>query len=373
MRPLRAFLGRVARPICGALLALGLLAAAGGARAQDAPPPFPVYENDLILHDVVFNDGERMDELKLHYLALGMPKRTPRGEVTNAVLLLHGTTGSGRNFLAPTLARNLFGPGQPLDLAKYFVILPDGVGAGKSSKPSDGLHARFPHYGYKDQVDLQKRLVEQAFGITHLRLVLGTSMGGMQAWLWGERYPDFVDLLVPIAALPAPIAGRNMLWREMIIRAIETDPDWRGGEYDPTHPPRAWLRTFAPLFAIMTGNAERLEQAAPTRPDAIALYDRLVREAAKYDANDMLYAFQSSADYDPTPDLEKIKPPVLAIEFADDLINPPELGIMEAALKRLPQAEYVLIPRGMTYGHQTLNYADIWGHYLAAFLAKHGG
>lgn len=364
-RPLRSALG-----LAALLLAL---AGAGGGRAQEAPPPFPVYENDLVLHDVVFHDGERMAELRLHYLALGAPRRTPRGEVTNAVLLLHGTTGSARSFLIPTLAGNLFGPGQPLDLNKYFVILPDGVGAGRSSKPSDGLHARFPHYGYTDQVDLQKRLVEEAFGITHLRLVLGTSMGGMQAWLWGERHPGFVDLLVPIAALPAPIAGRNMIWREMIIRAIETDPDWRGGEYDPARPPRLWLRTFAPLFAIMTGNAKRLQEAAPTRADAIALYERLVGEAGRFDANDMLYTWQSSADYDPSADLEKIRASVLAIDFADDLINPPELGIMEAALKRLRDAEYVLVPAGLTYGHQTLNYADIWGHYLALFLARHGG
>jgi homoserine O-acetyltransferase len=351
----------------GLVLACLLSAFATTARAQ---PALVIYENDYALHDVTFANGERIADLRLHYTTVGLPLRDREGHVLNAVLLLHGTTGTGKNFLAPTLANNLFGPDQPLDTRKYFVILPDGIGAGGSSKPSDGLHAHFPHYGYIDQVEMQYRLLTDVFAVPHLRLVLGTSMGGMQTWLWGERHPGFMDALVPIGAMPAAISGRNMLWREMVIRAIRDDPGWLGGEYDPAKPPRLWLETAAPLFALMTGNAERLQQAAPTRGDAIALYNRLVAEGYKWDANNMLYTWESSADYDPAPDLDKITAPLLAINFADDLVNPPELDIMAPAMKRVKHGQYVLIPRGATYGHQTLNYADIWGHLVAEFLAK---
>ncbi len=351
----------------GLVLALALLAQVAPARAQ---PALVIYENDYTLHNVTFENGERIADLRLHYTTVGLPLRDREGRVLNAVLLLHGTTGTGKNFLAPTLANNLFGPDQPLDTRKYFVILPDGVGAGGSSKPSDGLHAHFPHYGYNDQVELQYRLLTDVFAVPHLHLVLGTSMGGMQTWLWGERHPGFMDALVPIGAMPAAISGRNMLWREMVIRSIRDDPGWLGGEYDPAKPPRLWLETAAPLFALMTGNAERLQQAAPTRGDAIALYNRLVAEGSKWDANNMLYTWESSYDYDPASDLDKVTAPLLAINFADDLVNPPELDVMAPAMKHLKHGQYVLIPRGTTYGHQTLNYADIWGHLVAEFLAK---
>lgn len=354
----------------GFLLALILLAQALFALPARAQPALVVYENDYTLHNVTFANGERMADLRLHYTTVGLPLRDRDGRVLNAVLLLHGTTGTGKNFLAPTLANNLFGPDQPLDTRKYFVILPDGIGAGGSSKPSDGLHAHFPHYGYIDQVEMQYRLLTDVFAVPHLHLVLGTSMGGMQTWLWGERHPGFMDALVPIGAMPAAISGRNMLWREMVIRSIRDDPGWNGGEYDPAKPPRLWLETAAPLFALMTGNAERLQQAAPTRGDAIALYNRLVAQGYKWDANDMLYTWESSSDYNPAADLEKITAPLLAINFADDLVNPPELDVMAPAMKRLKRGQYVLIPHGATYGHQTLNYADIWGHLVAEFLAK---
>lgn len=354
----------------GFFLALTLLAPALLAQPARAQPALVVYENDYTLHNVTFANGERMADLRLHYTTVGLPLRDRDGRVLNAVLLLHGTTGTGKNFLTPTLANNLFGPDQPLDTRKYFVILPDGIGAGGSSKPSDGLHAHFPHYGYIDQVEMQYRLLTDVFAVPHLHLVLGTSMGGMQTWLWGERHPGFMDALVPIGAMPAAISGRNMLWREMVIRSIRDDPGWSGGEYDPAKPPRLWLETAAPLFALMTGNAERLQQAAPTRGDAIALYNRLVAQGYKWDANDMLYTWESSSDYNPAADLEKITAPLLAINFADDLVNPPELDVMAPAMKRLKRGQYVLIPRGATYGHQTLNYADIWGHLVAEFLAK---
>ncbi len=350
------------------LLALFGFVVAAGARAQ---PSFPISESNFNLHDVRLNDGETMPLARLHYTTLGQPRRDASGRITNAVMLLHGTTGTGKNFLMPSLADNLFAPGKPLDLGRYYIILPDGIGAGGSSKPSDGMHAHFPHYGYIDQVELQYRLLHQGLGIDHLRLVLGTSMGCMHAWLWGERHPDAMDMLVPIACLPVAISGRNMFWRETLIRAIREDPDWRGGNYDPARSPRLWLATAFPLIAIMTSNAERFQQMAPTRADAVRLFERVLAGASDRDANDVLYSFESSYDYDPAPDLEKISTAVLAINFADDLINPPELGVMEPAMKHVRNGRYVLIPPGKTYGHATLAHAEIWGSYLAEFMARH--
>ena len=349
-------------------LTLLLIAAAAEARAQ---PPFRISEANFNLHDVRLNNGETIDLLRLHYTTLGEARRNAAGEIVNAAVLLHGTTGTGKNFLAPGLANNLFGAGQPLDVARYYIILPDGIGAGGSSKPSDGLHARFPHYGYIDQVEMQYRLLTDGLGIEHLRLVLGTSMGCMHTWLWGERHPDATDMLAALGCMPVAISGRNMLWRETLIRAIRDDPDWHGGDYDADRPPTHWLATAMPLIAIMTGNAERLQQAAPIRAEAVALFDRLTTAGPERDASDFLYAFESSYDYDPAPDLEKVKASLLAINFADDLINPPELGVMEPAMRRLRDGRYVLIPPGKTYGHQTLAHAEIWAPYLAEFLAQH--
>lgn len=349
-------------------LVLVLIAAAAGARAQ---PPWRMSEGNFNLHDVRLNDGETLDLLRVHYTTLGEARRDAASRIVNAVVLLHGTTGNGKNFLAPGIAGNLFGPGQPLDAARYYVVLPDGIGAGGSTKPSDGLHARFPHYGYIDQVELQYRLLAEGLGIAHLRLVLGTSMGCMHTWLWGERHPDAMDMLAALGCMPMAISGRNMLWRETVIRAIRDDPDWHGGDYDPAHPPTRWLATAMPLIAIMAMNAERLQAAAPTRADAVALFDRLAIGGPERDANDVLYAFESSYDYDPAPDVEKIAASLLAINFADDVINPPELGVMEPAIRRVRDGRYVLIPSGKTYGHQTLAHADVWAPYLAEFLAQH--
>ena len=345
-----------------------LLVAVGSAYAQ---PPWRISEGNFNLHDVRFNNGETIDLLRLHYTTLGEARRDAAGRIVNAAVLLHGTSGTGKNFLAPGIAGNLFGPGQPLDVSRYYIVLPDGIGAGGSTKPSDGLHARFPHYGYIDQVEMQYRLVTEGLGIAHPRLVLGTSMGCMHTWLWGERHPDAMDMLVALGCMPIAISGRNMLWREVLIRAIRDDPDWHGGEYDPEKPPMRWLATAMPLSAIMTGNAERLQLAAPTRADAVALFDRLAIGGPERDANDFLYSFESSYDYDPAPDLEKITASLLAINFADDLINPPELGVMDPAMRRVRDGRYVLIPPGKTYGHQTLAHADVWAPYLAEFLAQH--
>ena len=349
------------------LRCLGIIAslamAPASARAADH---FTAQDGDFIAKDFRFADGEALPELRLHYETLGTPQRNAAGRVTNAVLLLHGTTGTGRNFLASTLAEPLFGAGKPLDAGRYYLIMPDGIGAGGSTKPSDGLKSHFPHYGYVDQVEAQYRLLTEALHIEHLVLVLGTSMGGMQAWLWSQRHPDTMDGTVAIAATPAPITGRNMIWRQMIIDAIRSDPGWQGGDY--TAQPTTWRRIL-PLFTLMTGNAEHLGQQAPTREAAKVLDDRIVADGAKIDAGDYLASFESSADYDPSRDLDKIKAPLLAINFADDLLNPPELGLTEAAMRHVAHGTAVLLPASAgTYGHQTLAHAEIWGSALDAFL-----
>ena len=282
-------------------------------------------------------------------------------------MLLHGTTGTGKSFLAPSLGGELFGPGQPLDAARHYLILPDGIGRGGSSKPSDGPRAKFPRYGYQDVVIAQHLLVTQGLGVNHLRLVLGTSMGGMQTWLWGERYPDFMDALLPIASLPTQIAGRNLLWRRLLTESIRQDPDWQGGNYKtaPTH----WVRSY-PIFTLMTDSPVRLQGQGPTREEAGALYDRLVATSLKsLDANDTLYWFESSYDYNPEPELARIQAPLLAVNFADDLINPVELGTLERLIRKVPKGRAILVPAGpKTIGHQTLTQAAIWKPYLMELL-----
>ena len=310
-----------------------------------------------------------LPELRLHYTTLGQPQRDAAGRVTNAVLLLHGTTGTGKNFLAPSLANELFAPGEPLDASRYYIILPDGVGRGGSSKPSDGLRAKFPKYGYNDVVKAQHLLVTEGLGVAHLRLVLGTSMGGMQTWMWGERYPGMMDALLPIASQPSQISGRNYLWRRIVTEAIRHDPGWMGGDYKA--PPKAWADAV-PMFTLMTDSAVRLQAQAPSREGASALYDRLVAAALKtYDANDYLYWFESSWDYDPEPDLGKIQARLVAVNFADDLINAPELGVMEKLVARVPKGRFVLVPAGArTIGHQTLSQAAVWKSYLQELLRE---
>ncbi len=332
--------------------------------AHAVPAPF---EGDYLARDFRFQTGEVMPEVRLHYRTLGSPVRGKDGRVSNAVLLLHGTTGTGRSFLAPSLGDELYGPGQPLDASRYYLIIPDGLGRGGSSKPSDGLHARFPRYGYQDVVAAQHLLVTEGLGVDHLRLVLGTSMGGMQTWMWGERYPDMMDALMPIASQPNQISGRNLLWRRMITESIRQDPDWKGGDYQVA--PTRWA-SVAPVFNIMNDSAVRLQNEAPTREAANALYDRLVANAIKtIDANDCLYWFESSWDYDPEPGLGGIKARLLAVNFADDLINPMELGTMERQVARIPNGRLALVPRsGRTIGHQTLSLAGVWKRYLEQLL-----
>jgi len=285
------------------------------------------------------------------------------------VLVLHGTTGSGAQFVRPEFSGCLFGPGQPLDADHYFLVLPDGIGHGHSSKPSDGLHARFPRYGYLDMVEAQRRLLAEAFGVTHLRLVMGTSMGGMHTWLWGQLHPDMMDALMPLASLPTQIAGRNRVWRRTIIDAIRHDPQWAGGDY-AAQPPS--LRTAAQVLYFMGSNPLLRQEESPTLAKADANLDRFVDAYVKTaDANDVLYAVEASWDYDPGPGLGRIRAPLLAVNSADDLINPPELGILEREIRRVPGGRAVLLPLSpQTRGHGSHTLAALWSRDLAGLLKQ---
>lgn len=332
-------------------------------------PAYPVpAERDFALRDFHFASGETLPELRLHYRTLGSPQKDASGRVTNAVLIMHGTTGSGAQFVRREFAGELFGPGQLLDATRYFIILPDGIGHGQSSKPSDGLHAHFPHYGYVDMVEAQYRLLAEGLGVNHLRLVMGTSMGGMHTWLWGERYPDFMDALMPLASLPTQIAGRNRAWRRVIIDAIRHDPEWRNGEY--TSQPQS-LRTAAEMLFLVGSNPVLRQHQAPTLADADRVLDEYVVNALKtMDANDVLYALEASRDYDPGPGLEKIRAPLVAINSADDLINPPELGILEADIRRVKNGRAIVAPLSdRTAGHGTHTLAAVWKEHLRDLLA----
>jgi homoserine O-acetyltransferase len=333
-------------------------------------PKFLVTEGDFVAHDFKFRSGEQLAELRLHYRTLGKPVRDAAGHVTNAVLLLHGTGGSGQQFLAPQFANELFGPGQPLDLTRFFIIAPDGIGHGHSSKPSDGMHARFPHYDYDDMVAAQHLLLTEGLAVDHLRLLFGTSMGCMHSFVWGETYPTFTDALMPMACLPVQIAGRNRVWREMLMDAIRNDPDWKNGEYKEE--PKQALRS-AQDFLIIAGSAPVLMQKQlPTR-DAADKYvaDSVEPRIASLDANDLLYQVNASRNYDPSPRLEEITAPVMWINSADDFINPPELGIAEKQSARLKHGKFVLLPISeKTHGHGTHTWAVAWRDYLTQILTQ---
>jgi homoserine O-acetyltransferase/O-succinyltransferase len=309
-------------------------------------------EADFSLRDFRFQDGSRMPELKLHYATLG----TLQGD--NAVLIMHGTGGTGKQFLSDQFAGVLFGPGQLLDASRYYIILPDGIGHGKSRKPSDGLGDRFPHYDYDDMVNADYRLLTEGLGVRHLRLVMGTSMGGMQTWVWGEKYPDFMDALMPLASAPVQIAGRNRFFRRMMIDALRTDPV-------------NGLRTAIDILAIMTSSPLQLQKQAPTRNQADKLFDETIQKRMEANnAIDLLYQVDSSRNYNPEPDLEKIQAPLLAINSADDVVNPPELGILERTIQRVKRGRFVLLPiTDQTRGHGTHSLPAIWKQYLAELLA----
>ena len=345
-----------------------LIIAASSASAIDYPAP---SEGDYTIRDFKFTSGETLPELRLHYRTLGKPEKDGQGVTRNAVLIMHGTTGSGAQFIRPEFAGELFGKDQPLDATKFFIVLPDAIGHGKSSKPSDGMHAKFPRYGYIDMVEAQYRLLSEGLGVNHARLVMGTSMGGMHTWLWGESHPDFMDALMPLASLPTQISGRNRAWRRIIIDATRNDPDWRGGDY-ATQPPS--LRTAAEMLWFMSSNPVLRQKEAPTLAKTDEVLNKFVAEYMKTDdANDVLYAVEASRDYDPGPNLEKIRAPLLAINSADDLINPPEFGILEREIKRVPKGRAVLIPLSdKTRGHGSHTLAALWKDQLVNLLKETG-
>jgi homoserine O-acetyltransferase len=336
-------------------------------KIADAADYSPPTEGDYTIRDFKFTSGETLPELKIHYRTLGKINKDASGKVTNAVLMIHGTTGSGAQFIRPEFAGELFGKDQPLDAAKYFIVLPDGIGHGKSSKPSDGLHAKFPRYGYLDMVEAQYRLLTDGLGVNHVRLVMGTSMGGMQTWLWGESHPDFMDHLMPLASLPTQISGRNRGWRRMVIDAIRNDPAWNGGDYK-SQPPS--LRTAAEMLWFMSSNPVIRQKESPTLAKTDENLDKFVDQIVKADdANDFLYALEASHDYDPGPNLEKIRAPLLAINTADDLINPPELGILEREIKCVPHGRAIVMPMSdKTRGHGSHTIAALWKDELVKLL-----
>jgi homoserine O-acetyltransferase len=349
-----------------AVLLLCLLSAALLARAADYPTP---RSGDFVVKDFQFKSGERLGEVKLHYYTLGTPQKDASGKVRNAVLILHGTGGSGRQFLTPTFAGVLFGPGQLLDAAKYFLILPDNVGHGDSSKPSDGLHMRFPHYEYDDMIELQYRLLTQGLGVNHLRVVMGTSMGGMHTWLWAEQHSDFMDAAMPLASQPIEIAGRNRMMRRMVLDAIRTSPDWNNGEY--TQQPHG-LAAALDVLLLMGGSPLQMQKQQPTREKADDFLENYVATRSKTtDANDLLYYFDASRNYNPEPQLDKITVPLTAVNSADDQINPPELKIIDADIQRVKQGKYVLLPiTEATRGHGTHSLPAIWGDQLKELLDR---
>jgi homoserine O-acetyltransferase len=348
------------------MIAVCLWAASVGA----AEVPEPV-QGDFVIRDFRFRSGETVPELRMHYRTLGKPERDEKGVVRNAVLIMHGTTGSGANFFREEFAGELFGKGQLLDAERHYLIFPDDIGHGKSSKPSDGLHAKFPRYGYLDMVEAEYRLVSDGLKVDHLRLVMGTSMGGMHTWLWGELHPDAMDALMPLASLPVEISGRNRVWRKMISEAIRTDPEWKGGEY--TAQPHG-LAMAAEMLYFMSSNPLLRYKEAPTGAKADEALAKYAANAMKtMDANDVLYAVESSRDYDPAPGLGAIAAPLVAINSADDLINPPDLGILEREIKRVKRGTAVLIPESdNTRGHGTHTIAAVWKEHLAELLKATG-
>ncbi len=338
------------------------------ARADSPSSGARPAESDYVIRNFQFASGESLPELRLHYITIGKPHRDSHGKVDNAVLILHGTGGSGRNFLNEHFAGVLFGKGQLLDTNKYLVILPDGIGHGKSSKPSDGLHAHFPQYTYADMVAAQHALLLQGLEVDHLRLVMGTSMGCMHTFVWGETYPDFMDALMPLACLPVQIAGRNRVWRDLLMQAIRKDPEWQQGEYKSE--PLGALRTAAGLLSIAGSAPIPMQIALPTRDAADQFVDTFMqRELDELDANDLLYQVGASRDYDPSSGLDKIKVPLMQVNSADDFINPPELGIAEREIKLIKNGRFVLLPAtDQTHGHGTHSWPALWQQHLAQLL-----
>ena len=345
--------------------------------AQTAAAParvWPTQEHDVVLKDFHFRSGEALPQLKIHYATLGQPHRNAAGEIDNAVMVLHGTGGTGQQFLRPQFADELYGPGQPLDIRKYWIILPDNIGHGKSSKPSDGMRMHFPKYDYDDMVEAQHRMLTEGLGIRHMRLIMGTSMGCMHAFIWGETYPSFAKALMPLACQPIEIAGLNRMWRQLVIDGIKSDPAYgqgkSAGEYDLE--PVEGLRTAESILFIVGGAPLYLQRTYPTREKAEAFVRQSVDKAMEtLDANDMIYQFDSSRNYNPWPKLEKITAPLTWVNSADDFINPRNLNVPQTAVKRMKKARFRLIPESAeTHGHGTHTWARFWKADLIELLAR---
>ncbi|MFP5229350.1 MAG: alpha/beta fold hydrolase [Acidobacteriota bacterium] len=352
-------------------LAVALSAFAQIPRPSYPPTHWPVKDGTYVIHDFKFGSGESLPELKLHYLTLGQPHRGADGHVDNAILLLHGTGGNAHSLLNPVFSDLLFGPGQPLDITKDFIILPDDIGMGESSKPSDGLRMKFPHYDYDDMVRSQHQMLVDGLHVDHLRLVFGTSMGCMQSFVWGEAYPDFMDGLMPMACMPIEIAGRNRMWRYMAMQSIRDDPAWDNGNY--TSEPVEGLRGAADFLIIAGSAPQQMQKDFPTREQAEEYVNRSVAgTVAHTDADDFLYYFDASRSYNPEPKLGSITAPVLWINSGDDFINPPELeGIAQQLVTRMPHARFILVPASMnTYGHGTHTHAAVWKDDMIRFLEQ---
>ena len=343
-----------------------VLAASAFLLAEEPPKP---AEGDYVVPNFHFRSGATLPELRLHYLTYGRPATDGKGQITNAVMILHGTTGDSRQFTGPQFAGVLFGPGQLLDASRYFIILPDAIGHGRSTKPSDGLHARFPHYEYDDLVEAQHLLLTQGLKVDHLRLLLGTSMGCMHSWMWLETYPDFMDAAMPLACLPVQIAGRNRIMRKMIMDAIRSDPGWMNGDYQEQP---AGLKTAAEIILLMGSSPLKLQKDYPTREQADSYLDQFLKtRLPAIDANDLLYAFDASRNYDPSSQLDRIQAPVMFVNSADDLLNPPELGIAEREIKKVKKGRFVLLPiTDQTQGHGTHSLPAVWKPYLADLLEE---
>ena len=342
--------------------------------SQPAAPPaattWPTQDGTYTIQNFSFKDGETIAQLRLHYLTLGTPHRDAQGHVDNAILLLHGTGGDAHSLMNPVFSNVLFGPGEPFDITKFFLILPDDIGQGQSSKPSDGLRMHFPQYDYDDMVASQHAMLEDGLHVDHLRLILGTSMGCMQSFVWGETYPQFADALAPFACLPVELAGRNRMWRYMAIEDIRNDPAWQNGDY--TTEPAEGLRGASDLLVLAGGAPLQLQKNYPTRAQVESYVDAsIARTDANTDANNMIFYLNASRNYDPSAALEKITVPVLWINSADDFINPPELGLPEKMVSRMPKARFILLPiTDATRGHGTHTQAAIWKDYLVELLQR---
>lgn len=340
------------------------------ASTMNAGSTWPIQEVDFIIDDFRFQSGERLPRLRIHYTTIGQPHRNAQGEIDNAVMILHGTGGSGKQFLRPQFADELYGPGQPLDISRYWIILPDNIGHGQSSKPSDGERMRFPAYDYTDMVAAQHQLLTQGLGIRQMRLIMGTSMGCMHSFLWGEVHPRFSRALLPLACQPIEIGGLNRIWRQLVVDAIRSDPAWAGGEYAAQ--PLEGLRTAASLLIVAGAAPLNLQKTYATREAATAqARARVAASIAAMDANDLIYQIEASRTYDPWPNLEAITTPVVWINSADDFINPHNLDIPQRAVARMPNARFRLIPESEeTQGHGTHTWARFWKADLADLLAR---